>query len=160
MATVDDRAATRSAQAEPKNLSARHQGLWRQPGLFPLDLVMVARACSLSDAMTWLEERVRPYVGPEVDFEALGRQGKRPKEEEPPAADEGATGPEGERDANGDPVPPASLGKAWHFGDPIPAQQPMLIPDLLPLKGFGYLGGQRSTLKTFITNDLSVAIAS
>jgi len=129
-------------------------------GYSPLDLVMVARACSLSDAMTWLEERVRPYIGPEVDFEALGRQGKQPKEEEPPAADEGATGPEGERDANGDPVPPASLGKAWHFKDPIPAQQPMLIPDLLPLKGFGYLGGQWGTFKTFITNDLSVAIAS
>jgi hypothetical protein len=123
-------------------------------GYSPLDLVMVARPCSLSDAMTWLEERVRPYTGPEVDFEALGHQGERPKEKGP------ADAPEGERNANGDPVPPASLGKAWHFGDPIPAQQPMLVPDLLPLKGFGYLGGQWGTFKTFITNDLSVAIAS
>jgi hypothetical protein len=36
----------------------------------------------------------------------------------------------------------------------------MLVPDFLPQKGFGYLGGQWGTFKTFVTNDLAVAIGS
>jgi AAA domain len=35
-----------------------------------------------------------------------------------------------------------------------------LVPHLLPQKGFGYLGGQWGTFKTFILNDLAVAVAS
>jgi hypothetical protein len=119
-------------------------------GYSALDLVMAARSCSLSDAVTWLTPLVRPERGPDVDFEALAQA------ESPP------TGGAEEFNTNegDDPIPPASLGKAWHFGDPVPAQQPMLIPDVLPLKGFGYLGGQWGTMKTFITNDLAVAIGS
>jgi AAA domain len=36
----------------------------------------------------------------------------------------------------------------------------MLVPLFVPAQGFGYVGGQWSTLKTFVTNDLAVAIAS
>src|SRR5262249_12848480 len=35
-----------------------------------------------------------------------------------------------------------------------------LVPGLIPLKGWGYLGGQWGTFKTFVTDDLAVAVAS
>jgi hypothetical protein len=60
---------------------------------------------------------------------------------------------------DGDPKPPDLLGDVWHFGDPIPEQMPMLVPDLIPAHGFGNLGGQWGTMKTFILNDLAVALA-
>jgi AAA domain len=135
-------------------------------GYSPLDLVMVARACSLSDAMTWLEERVRPYVGPEIDFDALGRQGEQAKETDPPSedkperdpppVDDEATGPDGRERVR----PGKLLGHAWYFGDPVPEQAPMLVPFFVPARGFGYLGGQWGTFKTFVVNDLAVAVAS
>jgi AAA domain len=125
-------------------------------GYSPLDLVMVARACSLSDAMTWLEERVRPYIGPEVDFEALGRQGEQEKEQEPPPGEDEPPGPDGRERVR----PGKLLGHAWYFGDPVPEQAPMLVPFFVPARGFGYLGGQWGTFKTFVVNDLAVAVAS
>ena len=36
----------------------------------------------------------------------------------------------------------------------------MLIPDLVPMTGAGYIGGQLGTFKTFISDDMAVAIAS
>jgi hypothetical protein len=55
----------------------------------------------------------------------------------------------------------AILGPMWEFGDPIPAEEPMLVPGFVPARPLlGFLGGQRSTFKTFVTNDLAVAIAS
>jgi hypothetical protein len=64
------------------------------------------------------------------------------------------------RDSRGRRLPPQGLGEAWYYGDPAQPQLPMLVPYLLPQKGFGYLGGQWGTFKTFVTNDLAVAIAS
>ncbi len=60
-----------------------------EKGYSPLDLVMAARGCSLSDAMTWLEERVRSERGPDVDFEALGKTKteKPPQDQEEPVRD-------------------------------------------------------------------------
>src|SRR5262249_31969487 len=69
--------------------------------------------------------------------------------------------PQQERGADdGRPVPGHLLGAAWYFGDPVPEQPPMLVPGLIPARGFGYLGGQWGTFKTFILNDLAVAVAS
>jgi hypothetical protein len=65
-----------------------------------------------------------------------------------------------EEHANGRTTPGNLLGSAWYFGDPVPEQPPMLVPFLIPARGFGYLGGQWGTMKTFILNDLSVAVAS
>ena len=123
-------------------------------GFSPIDLVMRARNCPLSDAVAWLMERVQPDDGTvQVDFDTIADapsiQPETPSEQ-----------PEPEHAENGDPVPPASLGEAWCFGDPVPAQEPMLVPNLIPRKGWGYLGGQWGTFKTFITNDLAVAIGS
>jgi hypothetical protein len=73
--------------------------------------------------------------------------------------EEARTKGETEADTGGDPKPPDLLGEVWHFGDPIPEQMPMLVPDLVPAHGFGTLGGQWGTMKTFILNDLAVALA-
>jgi hypothetical protein len=119
-----------------------------QKGYSPLDLVIAAKGCELSVAFEWLSERVRPDTGPEVKWDGLCGVESKGAEAPPP------------NDQNGDPIPPTSLGKPWHFGDPVPHQPPMLVPRLIPMKGFGYIGGQWGTFKTFVTNDLAVAVAS
>jgi hypothetical protein len=121
-------------------------------GFSPINLVMRARSCSRSDAIGWLQERVYPK-GPEVDFEALAGSTAAEEDDADADADHGAA----ERRR---PKPPPGLGEAWHFGDPAPAQMPMLVLGLLPRKGFGYLGGQWGTFKTFMTDDLAVAIGT
>ena len=67
-----------------------------------------------------------------------------------------APGPDGRKR----PAPPSLLGAAWYYGDPVPEQPPMLVPSFVPARGFGYLGGQWGTFKTFLLNDLAVAVAS
>jgi hypothetical protein len=67
-----------------------------------------------------------------------------------------APGPDGRERVK----PGSLLGEAWYFGDPMPEQAPMLVPYFVPACGFGYLGGQWGTFKTFILNDLAVAVAS
>ena len=52
------------------------------------------------------------------------------------------------------------VGPYWDYGDPLPEQIPMLIPHFVPTVGVGYLGGEWGTFKTFILNDMAVAIAS
>ena len=130
-------------------------------GYSALSLVMAARGCALSDAVTWLQERVRPDRGPDVDFDAIVSPSIAP--EEPKAEDtqeargpDEAPGPDGRERVK----PGKLLGHAWYFGDPVPEQPPMLVPFFVPARGFGYLGGQWGTFKTFIVNDLAVAVAS
>src|SRR5262249_33726045 len=59
-----------------------------------LDLVMAARGCSLGDAYDWLHERVGKKNGPEVDFEALGRNNEAPGADEAPGTESFAEGPQ------------------------------------------------------------------
>jgi AAA domain/Bifunctional DNA primase/polymerase, N-terminal len=114
-------------------------------GYSPLDLVMAARGCSLSEAMVWLEERVRPDRGPDVDFETL--TGERPKVEEPP------------REDGGEPTPPPGV-QVWHFGEPLPPRPKFLVPNIIPAGPVVIVfGGQWGTGKSFILDDLVVAIA-
>jgi hypothetical protein len=133
-----------------------------QKGYSPLDLVMAARGCSLSDAVTWLQQRVRPDHGPKVDFDALCGQGASKQrevttaKEAPEMSGADNTGPDGRERIK----PGKLLGDAWYFGDPVPEQAPMLVPLFIPARGFGYLGGQWGTFKTFVVNDLAVAVAS
>ena len=119
----------------------------------PLDLVMTARTLDLSDAFAWLDDKLGWSAGgPEIVIPGPWEgSDKNARSEEDPNEAEGI---------KGKPVPPASLGKAWHYGEPAPAPLPMLVPHLLPQKGFGYLGGQWGTFKTFILNDLAVAVSS
>jgi len=126
-------------------------------GYSPLDLVMKVRGCALSEAFTWLQERVEPDApGAAVDFDAVL---KSSQVESPSIAPlDGFPIPRHMSELA--PAPPASIGEVWCCGDPVPAQKPMLVPGLLPLKGFGILGGQWGTFKTFVTDDLAVAVAS
>jgi AAA domain/Bifunctional DNA primase/polymerase, N-terminal len=123
----------------------------------PLDLVMAARTLNLSDAFVWLDDKLGwstggPEIvipGPWEGSDKNARPEERQEAEEPPG--------DGQRRK---PRPPAGTGEPWHFGTPAPALPPMLVPGLLPRKGYGYIGGQWGTLKTFITNDLAVAVAT
>jgi hypothetical protein len=138
-------------------------------GYTPINLVMIVRGLNRAQAIAWLDERLNKG-GPEIDFDTLTGAGsstqddtaqesrqdqaeqERPKQEK--AKDQAKD------QAKARPTPTAVLGEVWYFGDPSSAKMPMLIPEFLPQKGYGYLGGQWGTFKTFITNDLAVAIAS
>jgi hypothetical protein len=124
-------------------------------GYTPINLVMVVRRWDRAQAIAWLDERLNKD-GPEIDFETLAgadanEQDTTFEEAEPYQAADGV---------KARPAPPAALGEAWHYGEPSLAQMPMLINEFLPQKGYGHLGGQWGTFKTFITDDLAVAIAS
>jgi AAA domain-containing protein len=126
-------------------------------GLTPLNVIMRDHDCSLFEAC----ELTRGWLGikdegPEVDFDAVL---KSPQVESPSIAPlDGPSIPKHMSELA--PAPPASIGEVWCCGDPVPAQKPMLVPGLLPLKGFGILGGQWGTFKTFVTDDLAIAVAS
>ena len=132
-------------------------------GYTPIDLVMAAKACGLHEAVNWLDEKLGwSSGGPEIDIEAIkAKQAEKETASTPeptPAAliAETPTGPDGRERIR----PGKLLGDAWYFGDPVPEQAPMLVPFFIPARGFGYLGGQWGTFKTFIVNDLAVAVAS
>jgi hypothetical protein len=135
---------------------------------------MAAKGCGLTEAVSWLDEKLGwSSGGPEIDVEACkATQAEREASDAPderelhvvagprpgskadaPKADIGPDGKERARPGN-------LLGPAWYFGDPAPEQLPMLVPFFIPARGFGYLGGQWGTFKTFVVNDLAVAIAS
>jgi AAA domain len=125
-------------------------------GYTPIDLVMAALRIDLKEAFAWLDEKLGWSAGgPELDLEAI-----RAKETEKENIPDEETSDEPGPDENGRPRPGDLLGSAWYFGDPVPEQPPMLVPFFVPARGFGYLGGQWGTFKTFIVNDLAVAIAS
>jgi len=132
-------------------------------GYTPIDLVMAAKACGLHEAVNWLDEKLGwSSGGPEIDIEAIkAKQAEKETASTPeptPTAliAETPTGPDGRERIR----PGKLLGDAWYFGDPVPEQAPMLVPFFIPARGFGYLGGQWGTFKTFIVNDLAVAVAS
>jgi hypothetical protein len=126
-------------------------------GYSPIDLVMAARATGLSEAFCWLEEKLLPPKEDiEIDIDACAMA-----QDAPSIQPEIAPQEEEEIEADMTEAEAAMLGPMWEFGDPIPAEEPMLVPVFVPARPLlGYLGGQRSTFKTFITNDLAVAIAS
>src|SRR6516165_643956 len=131
-------------------------------GYTPIDLVMAAKSCDLHEAVNWLDEKLGwSSGGPEIDIEAIkAKQAERETASTPeptPDALAGApTGPDGRERIK----PGKLLGDAWYFGDPVPEQAPMLVPFFVPARGFGYLGGQWGTFKTFVVNDLAVAVAA
>ena len=132
-------------------------------GYSPIDLVMASLGYLLSDAVTWLQERVRPDKGPEVDFDALcgGRSEPGAKLETGSDTEDATDGPDNTGPDGRERIKPGKLlGDAWYFGDPVPEQAPMLVPFFVPARGFGYLGGQWGTFKTFVVNDLAVAVAA
>jgi AAA domain len=119
-------------------------------GYSPLDLVMAAKSCSLADALEWLRERVRPYTGPEIDFEALG------------AKTDKSTGGNGSEQGGEEPRPNDSFDRVpewWGIGGWVsanpPPPQPWVIQGTIPLIGVGLCSGQTGAAKTFIGSRLS-----
>jgi len=118
---------------------------------------MAARATDKNEAFCWLEEKLLPpKQDVEIDLDACLRV-----QESPPVVPEESPREEPDPDADMTEAELAMLGSMWQFGDPIPAEEPMLVPMFVPARPLlGFLGGQRSTFKTFVTNDLAVAVAS
>jgi hypothetical protein len=111
----------------------------------------------LFESFCWLDEKLRPPSKEwEESLDRLAEMADAPSIE--PEAEEGAAGAEPEGDMTEAEL--AVLGPMWEFGDPIPAEEPMLVPVFIPRRPLlGFLGGARSTFKTFVTNDLAVAVA-
>jgi AAA domain/Bifunctional DNA primase/polymerase, N-terminal len=170
----------RPTEKRKLNLSISRAGITdfgTHQGYSSIDLVMRARECSRSDAMVWLDERVRVEKGPEVDFDRLIEGNGADK-------------------LGARPVPPPSLGTAWFHGDPVPAdgfsdtasakapyeetpkvdnpdevpewwgpggwcsttprpQIPWLVEGTIPLVGTGLISGQTGAAKTWIATNLS-----
>ena len=134
-----------------------------QKGYSPINLVIAARGCDRSAAYDWLSERVFPK-GPDVDFDKLVEKLKATASPSIDPDDDAADGADDNggdgTDAEKDDFDFSLIGEAWEFGDPLPPQTPMLIPYFLPAHGFGYLGGEWGTYKTFVLHDMAVAVAS
>jgi AAA domain/Bifunctional DNA primase/polymerase, N-terminal len=131
-------------------------------GYSPLDLVIAARATSLSEAFCWLEEKLLPpKEGIEIDLDKIMEAQDAPKTA--PEDDLGADDDQPKEKSSKERIEELlkSIGPVWKYGDPMPASAPMLVPNFVPdLAVFGYLYGATGALKTFLTDDLAVAIAT
>jgi hypothetical protein len=133
----------------------------------PIDLVMAALGYELREAVAWLGKKLNWFnSGPEIDLAAAkAKQAERAEAQKKTEQETRKEQLEQKTDDHSvddeERVRPGNLlGPAWYFGDPAPEQLPMLVPFFIPARGFGYLGGQWGTFKTFVVNDLAVAIAS
>jgi AAA domain/Bifunctional DNA primase/polymerase, N-terminal len=127
-------------------------------GYSPINLVMVALPCDRSTAIGWLQERLYPSTVSDAGLDKLVdalKEAPEPQDDAPKAEAE-----EPETDAPNEDELAKLLGPYWDYGDPLPEQIPMLIPHFVPTTGVGYLGGEWGTFKTFILNDMAVAVAT
>jgi hypothetical protein len=124
-----------------------------EKGYSPLNLVMAAKGCDLRTAVAWLDEKLGWSTGgPEIDIEAIKAKQEAEQEAEQPTTEAPP------RDDT-DPVPPPGV-RVWHFGEPLPPRPPFLVPNIIPAGPIIMVfGGQWGTGKSFILDDLVVAIA-
>ena len=124
-------------------------------GYSPINLVMAALPCDRAAAIGWLQERLFQNTVSDATLDALVERAK---------ANSDSTADDAAANAEAAPIDDDELarlvGPYWDYGDPLPEQIPMLIPHFVPTVGVGYLGGEWGTFKTFILNDMAVAIAS
>jgi hypothetical protein len=120
-------------------------------GYSALDLVMAARGTDVAEAFCWLEEKLLPPKPDiEIDLEACARA-----QDAPPIALE--IDARGEREDKKESL----VGDFWYPTDPAPGRPEMLVDRLIPdVCRYGILRGQMGAMKTFILNNLAVAIAS
>jgi hypothetical protein len=132
-------------------------------GYSPIDLTMAARNCDRSAAFDWLSDRVMPPIDIEIDFDKIIENAEAPSIE--PDANPGSGADDGDaggatNDAKAEKGPDFSLlGAVWRFGDVLPIRPAMLVKNLVPATGYGYIAGQWGTFKTFAVNALAVAVA-
>jgi hypothetical protein len=130
-------------------------------GYSPINLVMAARNCDRSAAYDWLSERVMQPSEIEIDFDKIIADAEAPSID-PDAEPDGDAGGPGGTAYHGkvEKGPDFSLiGDVWRFGDVLPARAAMLVKNLIPATGYGYIAGQWGTFKTFAVNALAVGIA-
>jgi hypothetical protein len=127
-------------------------------GYTPIDLVMAAKSCDLRAAVNWLDEKLGwSSGGPEIDIEAI--KAKQAEEERARAEpDSPAQAPSTNPD--GHPRPPPGV-RVWQLGDPLPMRPPFLVPNIIPAGPIvGFIGGQWGAGKSFVLDDLAVAIGA
>jgi hypothetical protein len=118
----------------------------------PLDLVMIAKDVSLSEAYDWLYERVGNTRGPEVDFEKLADAGgpddlARVEQDEKTA----------EEKAEFDEVPSWWGLGGWISTNPRPPE-PWIVQGTIPLVGVGLNSGQTGAGKTWVSTHLAACV--
>jgi AAA domain-containing protein/bifunctional DNA primase/polymerase-like protein len=100
-------------------------------GYSPLDLVMAAQSCSLSEAFSWLEERVLPKKAEvEVDWEKIVETPEAPLS---PGGEEEAEGQD-----SGDAPPPDGRDDARTYGRIRLLRYDAIPPELLPRRPWIY----------------------
>jgi AAA domain/Bifunctional DNA primase/polymerase, N-terminal len=124
-------------------------------GFSPIDLVMRARDCTLSEAVTWLMERVQVESGPEVDFDAIISPGIQPDTEE-------GRKDETREEAKGEEQPRKkrrfTFTRFWEMKVDADAT-PCVIDELIPLKGIVLLWGPPKCYKSFWVLDAFFHVA-
>jgi hypothetical protein len=144
-------------------------------GYSAIDLVTAARRCTVSQALSWLEERLALNTatgGPEIDFDALigasRSEGPKPNPESNPGAgvEAGSNGhgPKGQQRESQSPGEDADEkllkdAGAWFHGDVAPPVPECSFERFLPVKGAGSLVAQFGCNKTHVMVDLGVAFS-
>jgi hypothetical protein len=143
-------------------------------GYSALDLVMAARACNLAEAFCWLEEKLLPQKpNIEIDLDKIIAAQESPSivADEDPAADPAADPSD---DSSADPAGDKTdypelekdmeiVGALWLLSDPLPKPKPMTVPYFVPSRSepcIGYIGAATGSVKTFVADDLAIAISS
>ncbi len=127
-------------------------------GYSPINLVMVALPCGRAAAIGWLQERLFPSTVSDAGLDKLIKNLKEPASNGDDGSDSAADA-KAEVGAEDEDTLAALTGAHWEFGDPLPEPVEMLVPHFVPRRGVGYLGGEWSTFKTFVLNDLGVGVA-
>src|SRR5262249_4226273 len=142
-------------------------------GYSPLDLVMAAKECSLSEAATWLDKQLGWSAGgPEIIIDKETSKSHSEKDEqatrsEGPTFEETAfTEPPREESPRIEENEPPEYMKilheagAWFHGSIPPTPPPCSFERFLPQRGVGMLVGQYGSCKTHILVDLGVSFAA
>ena len=119
-------------------------------GYSAIDLVVAARGTGEWEAYWWLDEHMRPKSSiSDADIDKLVETANAP-----PIAPEVDTNKEAKKTES-------LVGDFWYPTDPAPSRPEMLVDRLVPdVRRYGILRGQMGAMKTFILNNLAVAIAS
>jgi hypothetical protein len=123
----------------------------------PIDLVMRARSCSRSDAMAWLQERLQPDSGIEIDFEAIISPSMQPGREEPKEEPKEEAREQAKAEGRGR-KERFQFTPFWEMRLDM-EEQAYLIDDLIPSKGIVLLWGPPKCLKSFLVLDLMFHVA-
>jgi AAA domain/Bifunctional DNA primase/polymerase, N-terminal len=126
-----------------------------------IDLVMAARECDLTDAVSWLNEKLGLSI-PDIEVETLlkgehpGASSEAPKAEAEAKAEDPQSTPDKDKGAKDEfeEVPTWWGLGGWVSANPKPPK-PWLVEGTIPLVGAGLISGQTGAAKTWIGTNLA-----